>query len=441
MIYFDLQNQSYFSVSLSSGKMLNITEPIATDFGWDNNQVAQPRTPVGIAGWMEDDAAILIYDNYDIWKVDPENRVPAVNITNSFGKKNDLKLRLLNDDPSRVYATYSSLIFSAFNTSNKHNGFCRKVLGQSGNPEMLTLEPCHLYRVQTQADGYTRFKPIKALEVNKWLVMRESYNDAPNFFVTSNFKQYQRLTDIQPQRSYNWLSAQLVTYKQTDGIISQGILYKPENFDSTRKYPVIFSYYMKKSQELFSFHHSKFCSDEINIPYYVSNGYLVFTPDIYYTAGRPGESALNSVVAAAQYLSKMPWIDSSKMGLWGHSFGAFETNYIVTRTSIFAAAVSNAGLSNLTNFYNGMGPTSGLGYPGGQVFSEIGQIGMGVNFWERPDLYIDNSPIFKVNKVVTPLLMVANKNDAAVPWDQGFQFFIGLRRLQKKVWLLQYEER
>ncbi len=178
---------------------------------------------------------------------------------------------------------------------------------------------------------------------------------------------------------------------------------------------------------------------DVNIPWFVSRGYLVFTPDIRYIIGQTGERVYNSVVSAAQYFSQTPWVDAAKMGINGHSFGGYETNYLVTHTSLFAAAATAAGPANFISHYGGI---QGKIYRAnsGQAMYETSQMRMSATLWQTPDLYIKNSPVFSIDKVTTPILIMHNKADDLVPWMQSVELFTGLRRLGKKAWMLQYDE-
>jgi dipeptidyl aminopeptidase/acylaminoacyl peptidase len=217
--------------------------------------------------------------------------------------------------------------------------------------------------------------------------------------------------------------------------MEQGVLYKPEDFDPNRKYPVILHYYSRKSQEANTFHAPGRENGHLDIAWFVSRGYLVFTPDIHYKIGELGQSAVNSVVGAAKHLSQFSWVDAKKMGLQGHSLGGYETNYIITQTNLFAAACSSSGLSDIISNYLGF-----LGLHTNHDWYENRICRIGATLWEKPDLYIKNSPVFQLDKVTTPLLTVANKNDLNVSFDQGVALFTALRRLGKKVWMLQYDE-
>jgi dipeptidyl aminopeptidase/acylaminoacyl peptidase len=218
--------------------------------------------------------------------------------------------------------------------------------------------------------------------------------------------------------------------------MKKGALYKPENFDASKNYPVIVYYYELKSACVNTYFVPRYCDGDINIPYFVSQGYLVFMPDIHYRVGEIGESALSSIAGAYNYLARQPFVNPSKIGLSGHSFGGFETNYTITHSNLFAAACSDAGPSNFvsqTGFYE-LSNGSSL-----QKFGERGQTRMGVTLWEKPDLYLNNSSVLMAHKVTTPVLIVSNKKDAIVHFEQGVQFFTALRRLGKKTWLLQYD--
>ena len=222
-----------------------------------------------------------------------------------------------------------------------------------------------------------------------------------------------------------------------DGKESEGLLFKPENFDPKKKYPVIFYFYERNADGLYNYRAPAPSASTINIPYFVSNGYLVFDPNIYYKNGEPGESAYNSVVSAAKHLAKLPFVDSAKMAIQGQSWGGYQVAYLVTRTKMFAAAGAGAPVANMTSAYGGIRWGSGLSR---QFQYERSQTRIGASLWQRIDLYIKNSPLFSADKIVTPLLIMHNDKDGAVPWYQGIEFFTALRRLNKKVWLLQYND-
>ncbi len=446
LVYYDLSKQQYYSYEINTSVNKCISKNAGVSFGDRNHPRGLPGNPIrppdgGIAGFLADESAVLVYDNYDVWQLDLKGLLPPVNLTNGYGYKQHLKFRLLDEfDRSKVnaidaYKKNETLILTAFNELNKHSGYYQLQLGFKREPELLSMGPF--------AWGYKEgvgSKPIKALDADIWLLSRQSDTELPNYFLTSDFKKYQQITNLNPQANYNWLTTELISWKLPDGATNQGVLYKPENFDSTKKYPIIFTFYELRSDRRYFFKFPQFISVDMDIPWFVSHGYLIFTPDIH-RQGYPGQTAYNSVVSAAQYLSKFPYVDVKHMGLQGHSFGGYETNYIVTRTALFAAASEGAGTSDMISSYSALRGKYGAETGHNQALSyESGQYRMGATLWQRPDLYVENSPIFKADKVTTPLLIMHNRKDPNVPWAQGVEWFTGLRRLQKKAWMLEYDD-
>jgi len=452
LIYYNNKKNAFFSYDLKSYKELDITKAIPTTFenGYSRDLRGGPVS--GVVAWLQGDSSFLLYDNYDIWRIDPSGKYPAVNVTNGYGKKHNVKLRLFDGIESkiakRVFSLKDTLLIIAFSPVNKFNGFCKKAFDKQGDPEILFMGPYTFYRTPSQKAHWWAFsngmQPIKADSANVWIVSKETTTESCNFFVTKDFKTFKPLTDIHPERNCNWLTADLVSWKQLDGTFSQGVLYKPENFDPKRKYPLIFNYYESVSHRLYEFPTPEFSRGDINIPWFVSRGYLVFTPDIHFkSAAKTGkttsEYAYNAIISAAHYLMKLPYVNAKKMAIQGHSFGGGETNYIVTHSNLFTAANVFAGNSDQVSSYltlvAAFGPTEHFTK---QELYETGQGRIGATLWERPDLYLKQSAVLNADKVTTPLLIVHNENDNNISWRQGLEFYMALRRQGKKVWMLQY---
>lgn len=453
IVYYDRSKGVWCSYSNSTGVTRIITKNIPYPV-YDENTREYSRSyrywkpvPVGLAGWLAGDRAVLLYDDYDIWEVDPTGEKNPVNVTGGYGRRNHLKFRVAeetNTNKERLFARGDTLLLCAFNTMTKYNGFYRKVLSAAGNPERLHMGPEVIYAAYSQLfDGASPpFGTVlaKARDAAIWVVRRRSTRQAPDLYTTSDFKTFQRLSHCQPQEACNWLTAELLHWTTTEGKPTSGILYKPENFDPKQKYPVIVYYYEQYSDNLYDYPVPSLSYGPLNIPFFVSRGYLVLVPDISYTIGSPGESVVGTVVSGARYLNCFPYVDGKHIGIQGHSFGGFETNYLVTHTHLFAAAAEAAGEADLISAYEDLR----YGYGGlgssAQEYHETGQGRMGATLWEQPDAYIRNSPVLRADRVTTPLLMIHNKKDGNVPFRQAIEFFTALRRLGKRVWLLQYDE-
>ncbi|SHN45733.1 S9 family peptidase [Chitinophaga sp. CF418] len=362
---------------------------------------------IEVAQWTAGDSALFIHTANDIWQVDPTGRKPAVNITG--GKQGHTIFRLLFPG-----------IFAAFDTKTKENGFWR-CYNNSLAP--CTMDDCLYYWPQYPLDQY---KPLKAKDTTVYLLQHMRATAAPNLLLTDDFIRFTPVTNIRPEADYNWLTVELT---------KEGLLYKPANFDPQQKYPVIFHYYERSKDYLHRYLPPALSEGNLNVPSYVSNGYIVFIPDIRTKKRHPGKSTAKAVLRAAKYLSAHPWVDRQKMGLQGHSFGGYITNYIITHSDLFAAAQASAGP---VNFFSGYGAIRKITGTAMQQLYEQGQNNMGVTPWDRPGLYLKNSPVIRANKVHTPLLLMHNDNDNAVPFAQGMELFTALRRLQRPVWLIQY---
>ena len=436
-IYLDSLRRDVHSYDLTHKIDLNLTSslpipPIDSDY--DEGDEYFKSKPRGLSiEWLSDNGQVFINDKYDIWVLDPTGRTSPINITNSYGRKHQISFRLILDESKCPLKIRNSFVLCAFDNKNKNNGFFRVDPGRKGDPVSLIMTNDLYYTAHRLSLGRP---PVKASDAEIYLVEKQNASTSINYFWTRDFKKFISITDVHPERQYNWLKAEILNFVTLDGKAGKTIIYKPENFDPTKKYPVIIHYYEKMTDKINVFHVPQPMYDFIEIPWFVSKGYIVCTPDIHYTIGEPGESALNTVVGLTKHISKYSWIDTSRIGLQGHSFGGFETNYIIAHSNLFAAAQASAGPVDLICYYNSI--WDGLNGASRQPCLELGQMRMGTTLWENPESYIRNSPIFFADKVLTPLLIMHNKEDVAVPFTQGLEWYIGLRRLNKKVWMLQY---
>jgi dipeptidyl aminopeptidase/acylaminoacyl peptidase len=426
---------NFYCYNTLTGKIYQITKSISAPYDkqyGDGSVSAGTLKWLEIGPWLDNEKGLILFDRYDMWLVDPNGVKLPINLTKGLGQKNKIIFRLPDVYRGKFIPANGRIIIKGFNRKNKEEGFyCMEIDKFEDGLQLMTMGPFN-YKISNTIYNSTQLTSLNS----SFLVSRESTTQSPNYFLTSDFKTFVPVTDVYPERSYNWLTSELHTWKSLNGELLQGILYKPENFDPNKKYPVIFHYYENMSDQLNKYLEPNAIRDYLNIPWFVSKGYLVFTPDIHYEIGKTGESALNAVVSATHYLAKFPWVDAKRMGLQGHSFGGYETNYIVTHSNLFAAAMSSSGVSDAISSYNAIYHDGGSSREG---TCENGQYRISGTLWERPDLYIKNSPIFQAYKVTTPLLMMNNKDDGGVPFDQGVEFFTALRRLGKRAWMLQYD--
>jgi len=422
--WYDYEKQHYFTYDVAERKIRNVSNKIKVPLYNTEYDMPDLPDPVGNIGWSENDASFFVRDMFDVWKLDPKAALSPVNLTNGYGRTSQIQFNYLKTDKDkRFFSPGEVILLKGFNKKNKQSGLYFQDVDSTTAPHTACIGPYGLPSVW------------KAKDTGVYIIQRTDISSS-ELYLSENFEKWEQLTHIaDQQKPYNWLTVSLEKWKMFDGNMSEGLLYKPENFDPKKKYPIIFYFYERDADGLYNYRAPAPSASIINIPWFVSNGYLVFDPNIYYKTGYPGESAYNSVVSAAKHFSKMPWVDSTRMGIQGQSWGGYEVAYLVTRTNIFRAAGAGAPVSNMTSAYGGIRWGTGLNR---QFQYEKTQSRIGATLWQNREAYIRNSPLFFADKIKTPLLIMHNDNDGAVPWYQGIELFTAMKRLHKKVWLLQY---
>ncbi|MGC8746148.1 MAG: prolyl oligopeptidase family serine peptidase [Candidatus Saccharicenans sp.] len=421
LIFYDDNVDAWFTYRLADGKKFDLTSKLGVKFfreEWDT-----PNRPAayGLAGWAENDASVLIYDRYDIWETKPDGTSPQV-LTGEFGRKNNLVLRYLKLNPEeKTISLKKPMLLSAFNENTKATGFYRLETQKKVAPEKLIYQDKLLSGLQ------------KARKADKYIFTVQSFEEFPDLWVSGpEFKVPKKVSLANPQQAnYLWGKAELMTYLNGDGRELQAVLIKPENFDPNQKYPLMVYIYERLSDQLHRYYVPA-PGTNINFTRYVSNGYIILMPDIIYDIGYPGLSALKCVLPSVEKVINLGFIDPKRIGIQGHSWGGYEITYLITRTDIFAACEAGAAVSDMISAYGGIRWGTGLS----RAFQyEKTQSRIGGPPWEKPLLFIENSPIFWVERVKTPYLTIHNDEDDAVPWYQGIEFFTALRHLSKPAWM------
>ena len=419
----------WYSYNIATAKTVDLTGALK-GVHFDQETWSTPDTPAawGIGGWTKGDKSVLLYDRFDIWEIDPAGVRPSVLVTDSVGRKNNIAFRIINldrDPDERAIDPARPLMLHAFSEETKASGFYRDRLDARQLPEKIVMGD--------MAYG----TPTKAHNADVYMVTKSTFIEFPNLWVGPSLTSLTRISDANPwQKDYNWGTAELVTWLSLDGVPLQGILYKPENFDPAKKYPMVSYFYEDLSDGLHSYVPPN-GRNVINATHYVSNGYLVFEPDIHYEIGYPGPSAVKSIVPGVQMLVARGYVDPKGLGLQGQSWGGYQTAYMITQTTMFSAAMAGAPVANMTSAYGGIRWGSGLA----RAFQyEKTQSRIGKSIWDAPNLYIENSPLFWLPRVTTPLFIMSNDKDDAVPYYQGIELFVGMRRLGKEVYLVNYND-
>jgi len=428
LVWWDYREQQWFSTDLETMESNHLSVGIPWPLHNELHDTPMPAGPYGSAGWTDDDDLFLIYDAFDIWALDPAGRQPARSVTEGYGRSQGLRFRFVRLDPEAdTIDPRDDILLSTFHTRFKASGFSTdRVAG--------TREPLRL-----MMDNYSFSSPVQARDAETMLLTRQSFIEFPDLWITDpSMVEWKKVSYANPQQEeYRWGTAELVHWVSVDGRPHDGILYKPDHFDPDRQYPMMVTFYEKNSDNLHRHWMPEPHRSIINYTFYTSRGYLVFLPDIHYTDGYPGESAMNSVIPGIHMLLDEGFVDPDNIGTAGHSWGGYQIAYMVTKTNLFKAAEAGAPVSNMFSAYGGIRWGSGLS----RSFQyEWTQSRIGGTIWEMPFRYLENSPIFWADKVETPLLIMHNDEDGAVPWEQGIELFVALRRLRKPVWMITYNE-
>lgn len=417
-------DSAWYSYEVQSGKITQMTDNKTNPFYDElNDRPMHPRAS-GFATWTANDKNFLVYDRYDIWKIDPRGMVAPKRLTN--GREKGWQYRYIRLDREKWHVEENErMLLKVFDEETRESGYAW-LDNTTGN---LTSP--------TMTKHYHGRRVVKAKNSDKLLFTQEDFRTFPDLqYSNLNFDNPKKISDANPQQhQFHWGTMEPYTWTSLDGQSLDGLLVKPDNFDPNKKYPLIVNFYERSSDGLYR-HRAPFPHrSTINYSFYVSKGYVIFNPDIPYKIGYPGESCYNAVMSGVTALLKEGFVDKERIGVQGHSWGGYQIAHLLTKTDIFKCAESGAPVVNMFSAYGGIRWGSGMS----RMFQyEKTQSRIGGTIWEYPLRYIENSPIFEMDKTNTPVLILHNDKDGAVPWYQGIEYFVALRRLNKPAWLLNY---
>ena len=415
----------WYTIALAEGKRYRLTTPESFPAWDEENDVPNHPYAHGAAGWTANDQSLLIYDRYDIWKFDPTAATSPINLTVN-GRKEKLSYRLEQlDKEARFIDLGKPQLLKGFNETTKGYGFYNARLSAPAAPKTLL------------AGNYMLRSINKAKNTDDVIYTMETFQQYPDIhYSTLAFKKSVQLTHgDKQQEGFIWGTAELVSWISLDGRPLEGVIYKPANFDPNKKYPMMVNFYERNSETLYNYRMPEPHRSTIDYHLYNSNEYVIFNPDIGYVDGYPGESCYNCLMPGITMMIAKGYIDEKGIGAQGHSWGGYQVAYLATRTNLFSAIESGAPVVNMFSAYGGIRWGSGMA----RSFQyEHTQSRLGATPWSSPLRYLENSPLFTMDKVQTPILIMHNDADGHVPWYQGIEYFVAMKRLGKPCWLLNY---
>ncbi|MEO8255331.1 MAG: prolyl oligopeptidase family serine peptidase, partial [Flavobacterium sp.] len=427
IVYFKACN--WWVYSMETGVHNNITANTAASFYDDSNEESEEPNPYGYAGFTENDASVFLYDKFDIWQFKCNGTV-AKKLT--CGRENQQVCRLADTDKGNI----DSIVFKAKAIDTEHHLVLRVQTIDNSKSGYFSLDK----KQQLQPIIYEP-KSIssihKAKTSNTYMYVQQDFNEPPTLFVKRRNEPAKVIHKSNSQQNhYGWGKSELISYKNSQGTAIKGVLFYPFDYDPNRQYPMIVNIYQKQTKALHTYvNPSLLNGSAFNVTYFTSLDYFVLLPDIVYQIGSPGYAAADCVIAAAESAIATASIDKAKMGLIGHSYGGYETDFIITQTNLFAAAVAGSGVSDLTSGYLSVNwankNTNSWRY-------EYQQFRMRKTLFENDESYQKNSPIHFASNVNTPLLSYTGAEDSQVNPYQTMEFYVALRRLKKEHIMLLY---
>lgn len=421
----DAIKQEAFIVDTASRQGIHLPAQV-NQLIWDElNDSPSPAGTYGIGGWGPNDSTLFLYDRYDIWAIDPTGQMQPWSLTGGWGRRFEKRYRFVFlGEEDRDIEPSRPILLSVFDERNKDSGWALRE--SNAIPRNLLYGPYAFGGLQ------------KAAKAETVMFTRSTFREFPDLWLANDplFDDPRKVSDANPQwKEFSWGTAELINWMSHDGIDLQGIVYKPDNLDFSKKYPMVVYFYERSSDSLHAFRNLVPSASTIEIGHYVSNGYVVFVPDIPYKIGYPGESAVNAILPGVHAVLARGYVDPKRVGIQGQSWGGYQVVYMVTETDMFAAACAGAPVVNMFSAYGGIRIGTGLVR---QFQYEQTQSRIGGSIWEQPIRFMENSPLFFLDKVRTPLLIMSNDQDDAVPFSQGVELITALRRLGKPSWMINY---
>ena len=423
------QQGNVYLYDIAQDRRTNLTKSLKVSFADEDHDYPSSAPGYGFGPWLKNDAGFLVYDKYDVWQFNTESKAGFA-LTAGKGRTQKIQYRLEglvdNPDEPAELAYNATVLLHGYSDKTKADGFYQATLGEAG--------------VKTLMQGEYKLTVLgRSKDADTIVFSKERFDLFPDLY-TASYSAPQnavKQTDLDKQRqAFNWSQSELVHWTNGDGKPLDGVLIKPTNYQAGKRYPVLVYYYRFMTDRLHAFPQMNI-NHRPNFAWYINNGYAVFLPDIRFEIGYPGASSVQALTSGVQKLIEIGIADPDAIGLQGHSWSGYQTAFAITQTKMFKAAVAGAPVSNMTSAYSGIRHGTGIAR---QFQYETGQSRIGASLFAAPQKYIENSPVFYADRIQTPLMIMFGDKDDAVPWEQGVEMYLAMRRAGKEVVFLQYED-
>jgi dipeptidyl aminopeptidase/acylaminoacyl peptidase len=430
-VAYDELRRAWYTLRIADGRKAWITAARTLRAADEEDDHPAPPPPYGLGGWTPGDRAVLVYDRYDVWSASPDGGA-AVLLTGGAGRRAQRIYRVVRprtDRPDGTFVadrpvfTQAPYLLAVTDDRTKASGFASLASLAPQTPRITML-------IDKQIGT-----PWRGRDANSLIFAEQRFDEFPDLWASGPIPaSATRVSDANPQASrYGWGRSRLIDYTNARGQKLRAILTTPPGFDPRKRYPMLVYVYEKMSDGLHAYV-TPGSGTVVNLARYANHGYVVLQPDIRYRIGHTTASAVDCVESAVRRVVAMGFVDPKRIGMAGHSYGGYEVNALITHSAIFRAVESGASDSDLPSLYGGFWQSGDVQ----QQYYERSQGRIGATPWARPDLYVENSPLFFVGRIRTPYLRIQDDEDGFVPYGQGVEFFTALRRAGKEAYMFTF---
>ncbi|TXD72731.1 S9 family peptidase [Aequorivita antarctica] len=423
---------NWWSYTIGTDTKVNLTESLKVPFDKQDEHFDGESSHFGFGGWLNDDSSFIVRDSfYDYWLLRPDTG-KSERIT--FGIEKGMRFEVVED----MYGSYPKMRTPQFESMAIDGTEGLIFIGRGKNNTEGLYFWKEKFPLRTMYEDTRHISEVrKARDKDLFSFTTETFATPPRLEVVEG-KKLKTINQTNPQAAYYGIEKmEVIKYKGINDSL-KGLLFYPQNYVDGKKHPMIVHIYERQSGHSNEYiNPSLYSGQGFNPKVYTNAGYFVLLPDIDYEIGNPGYSALECVTNGVEKVLLNKSIDRNRLGLIGHSFGGYETSFIVTQSQMFAAAVSGAGIHDLRRDYFSIDP---LTFIQNKWMYETYQLRFGKPYFEIRDSYLKNCPLHNAASVNTPLLLWTGQRDVRIDYGQSVEMYLALKGLGKNVELLVYPE-
>ncbi|QIY82995.1 S9 family peptidase [Chryseobacterium sp. NEB161] len=435
-IYY-FKNQDWWVYDIASNLTCNLTSTLSDVFFQFNRSNTKVKIPFDDVYFNWDESKLYFTSKRNIWRYD----VAKSNFQQLTNNEDEtIRCQIVKDNEVRriIYRLQWQgnpeiddhyLIFKKIKNNGLLEGLFVLMNGKEKTIENFGINSISKIKSTGKYISYISQNANQPMAINTVDITKAQHK----LIFKTNTENYYNSSTVFPK-------THLLSWQNKNGLKFSCSVTLPADYDCTKKYPVIINIYENEALKFKEFVYPSLHNQAgFNRTLFAENGYVVILPQINYSVDKPGESALESVTEAINFIEGRFKIDRTRLGIVGHSFGGYEVDYIISHSNIFKAAISGASLADITASYFSL--NKNFIRPDYWRYTDQ-SFRMSHSFFENREIYLENNPIFAADKVNTPVLIWSGKEDFHVDKNQSISFYLALRSLHKiaKLYLIPGEQ-